>query len=206
MNRIVRNLIVAAPLAAAALVMAPGTASAVEPGPVIVLPAGPGDPKPMDFAAPAVPTQPDGPDEFSNGAPEPTHPKPNTPQGPDDKAPAPKPQDPQGPDEFSNGEPEPTRPDGPDDLTAPEPCPTHGECTTGDEPADEPDQGCFEGCDLPEEPSDSTDTIARPTRIDAGTGATGEDSLELTWLLAGGALVTASGAAFAARARARSKA
>ncbi len=43
-----------------------------------------------------------------------------------------------------------------------------------------------------------------PTRVDAGQAAEQSDSgLELAWLLAGGALVTATGAAVALRARKR---
>ena len=50
-------------------------------------------------------------------------------------------------------------------------------------------------------PATATRAIALPTRIDAGLAPTQPDAdhLELSWLLAGGALVTASGAAFAAR-------
>ena len=89
----------------------------------------------------------------------------------DDKAPPPE--DPDRPD------------DGPGEIKDNEPCPTHGSCE--DDPGDE-------GKD------DPSDEIRKPTRIDAGAG-TSDKGLELAWLLAGGALITASGVAMAATRR-----
>jgi len=193
MNSKIRTLMIAVPLATAALTIGtPGLAMASDqPGPVIVMPVE-GDPKPMDIAVP-TPT------------PEPQ------PEVPDDKAPVPQddepaPQDPPiGPDDVTDvpdcthgcdGEDVPDDKDGPND---------------GEEPGDFPlDQGCFEGCDLPEDPQDvdpEVKSIAIPTRVDAGLadGSTGAGA-ELSWLIAGVGLVTASGAAYAARTRTRSRA
>ncbi len=160
MNTTIRNLIVALPLATAAVTMIPGTAQA-DDGPVIVLPPPSGDPQGPVIANPT----PDGDD--------------------------------------------PVHPTGPGDLTAPQPCPTHGDCggtDGGDEPADQPaDQpDADNGGGL--HPAGEVGSIAVPTRIDAGVAAPAHEQgnrLDLAFLLAGGALVTASGAAFAARARAR---
>jgi hypothetical protein len=163
MNTTIRNLIVALPLATAALAMTPGVAQA--DGPVIVLPPPGGDPQGPVIANPT---------------------------------PAPQPQ-----------------PHGPGDLTAPQPCPTHGVCGDhGDEggktDGGSGDNGGHDGGHKPQgnQGGDTkVSSIALPTRIDAGLApATQEDpDLQLTWMLAGGALVTASGAAFAAR-RVRSRA
>jgi hypothetical protein len=154
MKRTIINLVIAVPLATAALTMTPGVALA-DDGPIIVLPPSePGD-------------------------------------GPDDK---------DGPHT------DPVDPTGPGDITAPQPCPTHGggaECVPdggdkpGDQPGDKPgDPGKPQGGD---KPATQVESIALPTRIDAGVAPATDDSLELSWVLAGGALVTASGAAFAAR-------
>lgn len=213
MNRIARTALIALPLSVAALTATTGTAHAEtpapNPGPVIVMPSEPADPGPQDIANPA----PVPPKDIAN--PEPVDPDPAP--VPDDKAPAPQ------------DDPNPA-PEGPGDITDTPDC-THGcdedptpdfplDSGEGDGGEDEPDfpldGGCFEGCDLPEEettPTDDTDVarfvtevsgITTPNRVDAGLGTTGDNGLELTWLLAGGALVTASGAAFAARKRARS--
>jgi hypothetical protein len=153
MNTTIRNLIVALPLATAALTMTPGVAQASD-GPIIVQP---------------------------------------TP-------------DPTGPRDIANPTPDPVDPTGPGDLTAPQPCPTHGDCggnggnggEDGGKGGDEPD--VHNGGGL--HPQGDVDSIALPTRIDAGLAPAQQDGatgLELSWLLASGALVTASGAAFAAR-------
>lgn len=195
MNSIIRNLIVAVPLATAALMVAPVAAQADGYDTIIIQPNG-GDPKPLDIANPTpAPTQPEGPDEVSNGAPKPTHPKPNHPTGPGD---------------ITNPTPEPDQPhDGPGDITDTPDC-THGcgEDVPDDKAGPNPqDEGCFEGCDLPEDPAGptgDTDPITTPTRVDAGLAAqTDNDGHDLSFVLIGGALVTASGAAYAARARAR---
>lgn len=97
-------------------------------------------------------------------------------------------------------------PTGPGDLTAPQPCPTHGvDCgdNDGGDNGDE-DKGGNKGGGNGghHQPGNTVDSIALPTRIDAGLASPAQDDrsgLELSWLLAGGALVTASGAAFAAR-------
>jgi hypothetical protein len=167
MNTTIRNLIVALPLATAALAMTPGTATA-DP-----VPSGPGD--------------------ISSPAPGPI-----------------------GPGDLTNPEPEPTHPTGPGDLTAPQPCPTHGVCGGNDGDDDgktdggSGDNGGNNGGHKPQgnQGGDTkVSSIALPTRIDAGLAPAAQDdaNLQLSWVLAGGALVTASGAAFAAR-RVRSRA
>ena len=170
MNSIIRNLIVAAPLATAALTMVPTSAMASD-GPVNIIAQPHTDPEqPIDKIA---------------------IPKPKPPVEPKDKIALPKP--PVGPDDKVGPKPKPVQPDGPDVITNPEPCPTHGDC--GDD-KDGPNNG---GDDSSDDKS-----VEVPTRIDAGEVANESDSgLELAWLLAGGALVTATGAAVAVRARKR---
>ena len=87
---------------------------------------------------------------------------------------------------------EPEDPDGPDDIKDEDPCPTHGDCDKdpGDKDEDEPGD---------------RDDFDKPNRIDAGTGAT-DDGMQLAWLIAGGGIVTATGAAYAVRSRARARA
>lgn len=212
MNRIARTFLIAAPLSLAALTMTPGTANAEsQNGPIIVMPSEPVEP-PQDIANPA----PVPPKDIANPTPAP---EPDPAPVPDDKAPVPQ------------DEPNPA-PEGPGDITDVPDC-THGcdedptpdfpldsgEGDDGEEDPDFPlDGGCFEGCDLPEDettPTDGTDDtdvarfvtevagITTPTRVDAGLGENNDNGLELTWLLASGALVTAGGAAFAARKKAR---
>jgi hypothetical protein len=197
MKTTIRNLAVAAPLAFAALTMAPVPAFASDP--VIVMPPIEPQPAPTDIALPTPkpdpePQVPQGPDEIALPEPGPVGP-----QGPDDIA-QPEP-GPVGPDDLTNPEPEPTLPDGPDDLTAPEQCPTHGvECGGQDQPEKTPEEGPGEGAD---EPGDAFDV---PTRIDTGLGDTDAaafDGATLALLLAGGTLLTVSGAAFVARNRSR---
>ena len=176
MNRIIRNLIVAAPLATAALTMVPTSAMASD-GPIIIAQPHTDPQPPIDKLA----------------IPDPVEPK--------DKIALPKPKPPVEPNDKVAPKPKPTQPDGPDVITNPEPCPTHGVC--GNDDKDGPGNG---GGD---DSSDDTgkvdsDRLEVPTRIDAGLAAEEPDSgLELTWLLAGGALVTASGAALALGARKR---
>jgi len=205
MNRIARNLIIALPLSAAALTMSTGAASAETPaptpGPVIVLPAEPVEP-PQDFGNPA----PVPPKEIANPTPAP-QPDPG-PQLPDDKAPVPQ------------DEPNPA-PEAPGEITDVPDC-THG-CDGDDTPDDKAgphdgedefdfplDGGCFEDCDLPEEETTPEDTevatfrtFTTPTRVDAGLGEHDDNGLQLTWLLASGALVTVGGATLVARKRAQ---
>ena len=170
MNSIIRNLIVAAPLATAALTMVPTSAMASDgPDNIIVQPHT--DPQPpVDKLA---------------------IPKPKPPVEPQDKIALPKPKPPVGPEDKVGPKPKPTPPDAADDFTNPQPCPTHGDC--GDD-KDGPNDGG----------GDDSSTIDVPTRVDAGQAVEqSEGGLELAWLLAGGALVTATGAAVAVRARKR---
>lgn len=200
MNTTVRNLIAAIPLAAAAVTMTPALAMA--DGPVIVL----SEPGPVD---------PDGPGEIAQPEvdPEP-HPQP-APHGPDDKDGPTNDDDPQNPDDKDGPKnDEPVDPDGPGGITNPDPCPTHGggpECTP-DEPTQptEPTQPAEPEIEVQSSgglhPQAEVKPVVLPTRVDAGLAPATEDGgLNLAWTLAGGALVTASGAAFAAR-RIRSKA
>ena len=86
---------------------------------------------------------------------------------------------------------DPERPDGPGEVKDKDPCPTHGPCD--DRPDDE------DGDDSDEDDSDGDD-FDKPNRIDAGTGAS-DEGMELAWLMAGGGLITATGAAYAVRRR-----
>lgn len=192
MNRTTRILIGAAPLAAMAVLTAPTSALADGPGPGsgLDLSAGPTDP---------------GPDP----APDPM---------PGDIAAPDGPTDPEGPGDDPEEEPGEHPGDGIDDLTAPTPCPTHGVDCGGEDPGEDPgdlDQGCFTDCDLPEEDpepevkvpyGDDAINVELPTRVDAGAASEPDDGLALSWVLAGGAIVTASGAALAVRRRARASA
>lgn len=165
MNTTIRNLIVAAPLATAALTFTPGAAMASDHGPVVIAqPTGHGDPQP----------------------------------NPGDKAPAPKPTEPKGPQDKAPL-PKPTKPHGPGDVSIPKPCPTHGVDCTPDDDKDGP-HGSGNG----DGGSSDDASLQLPTRIDAGTASQDEQGgMELTWLLAGGAVVSASGVAIAARKRTR---
>jgi hypothetical protein len=116
----------------------------------------------------------------------------------------PIPSDPEPGPELDDKAPLPVDPDEPnvpDDKKGPPQCPLHGPC--GDGPDDEKDPGDDDG-DKKDDDGDK-DGFKKPTRIDAGAGSS-DDGMELTWLLAGGALVTVSGAAFAANRRARATA
>ncbi|VXC42697.1 hypothetical protein [Aeromicrobium sp. 9AM] len=187
MKSIIRNLIIAAPLATAALTMVPASAMATD-GPVII--AQPHtDPDPIDDIA---------------------IPKPKPPVEPKDKIALPKPKPPVGPDDKVGPKPKPTHPDGPDVITNPQPCPTHGTCGDNDDKdgpkggggKDDSSDDTKPAADVAE--VESTETVEVPTRIDAGLAdEQTEGGLDLAWLLAGGALVTASGAAVALRARKR---
>jgi len=187
MNRIIRNLIVAAPLATAAFTMVPTSAMASD-GPVIIVQPNTDPEPPVDKIA---------------------IPKPKPPVEPKDKIALPKPKPPVGPKDKVAPKPKPTHPDGPDVITNPQPCPTHGTCGNDDD-KDGPNNGgggkddgtndTTPTVDVAEVPA--TDTVELPTRIDAGLADEQNDGgLDLVWLLAGGAVVTASGAALALRAR-----
>lgn len=176
MNTTIRNLMIAAPLATAALTMVPAAAMASEPGPVIIVQPHT-DPQPdLDIAAPDS--------------------EPVKPKGPQDKAPLPKPE---APDDKVGPAPKPTQPDGPDDITNPEPCPTHGvDCTPdGDEPNGD------DGGESKNSVDDVVDTVQVPNRVDAGLASEEQQDggLDMAWLFAGGLAVTASGVAFAVRKR-----
>jgi hypothetical protein len=133
-------------------------------------------------ATPAM-AEPAGPEDLTlpiHGDPEP---RPEI----DDKAPPPN---------------EPDEPNVPDDKAGLPQCPTHGDC--GDDPDDEKDPGDDDGDDGEKDPDDGDD-FKKPNRIDAGTGAT-DEGMQLTWLIAGAGLITATGAAYAVRSRARTRA
>lgn len=187
MNSTIRNLIIAAPLATAALTMVPTSAMATD-GPVNIIAQPHTDPEPpVDKIA---------------------IPKPKPPVEPNDKIALPEPKPPV--DDKVGPKPKPTQPDGPDVITNPEPCPTHGSC--GNDDKDGPNNGGGGGDDSSDDTTPANtvnkiqadDTVDLPNRIDAGLAAEQSDGgLDLAWLLAGGALVTASGAALALRTRKR---
>lgn len=213
-NRTARTalrLLVATPIAASAIAFGGGVAHAdgFDPdGPIVIAnpdgPKGPGDianPDPEPQPDPPAP-EPEGPGDFEQPQPgdEPD------PEVPDDKD-GPNGGDepgPHGPGDITN--PEDEGPDGPDDIANPEP---------GDEPEDKPadkgDKGGKE--DKGDKDVDVVNTggliaaedVPVPTRIDAGAGSTTEDEqgMQLMWVLAGGGVVTAAGAAFARQRLAR---
>ena len=202
MNTTIRNLMIAAPLATAALTMVPAAAMATEPGPVIIVPPHT-DPQPdLDIAPAPKPTKPKGPGDLAPA------PKPTKPKGPGDFSDAPKPKGPQGPGDISDA-PKPKGPKGPGDITAPKPCPTHGVDCTPDKDEPKGDNGT-EGNGGEERNSvdQVVDTVALPNRVDAGLASDQQEEggLDLAWLFAGGLAVTASGVAFAARRRTGSNA
>ncbi|KAA1399225.1 hypothetical protein [Aeromicrobium ginsengisoli] len=195
MNATIRNLIVAVPLATAALTMVPAAAMATEPGPVIIVPPHT-DPQPdLDIKAPAP--KPEVPEDKAPA------PKPADPKGPGNLSDAPKPE---GPDDKVGPAPKPNDPKGPGDLTNPEPCPTHGvDCTPDSDEPNDGDDG--ESKNSVDDVVDTRDTVELPNRIDAGLASEQQDAgLDLAWLFAGGLAVTASGAAFAVRRRTRGNA
>lgn len=145
MNRTIRTLIAAAPIAVAAVSMTAAPALAETP-------VHPGFNPGLEIAQPTVDPESEIPGDLTN--PE-TGPVVN-----------------------------PDIPPGPGDLTNPQPCPTHGVCGSSDD-------------DDPEEVDSSDEDFDLPKRID--TGAPSDGGLDLAWLLAGGAVVTAAGTAFAAR-------
>ncbi len=164
MNRTIRNLVVAAPLATIALTLVPvGAATAGPNGPnVIAIPKGGNDPHPgpKDIAIPKP--KPKGPKDIA--IPEPK------PKGPQDKAPKPaaKPQ-------------------------APEAAPAPASNVDADSAVVVSAKG-------------SPDSIDRSDDLFAGAetelvAQESEGGIDLTWLLVGGGVITASGVAFAARKR-----
>lgn len=117
---------------------------------------------------------PKGPGEFADA------PKPKGPQGPKDKAPAPKPKDPQ------------------DKAPAPAPAPAAQPQAQPESKApvktdEATEQVLWTAASLREKNFlPEVETLADDTVVD-------EQGMDLSWLLIGGALVTASGAAFAGR-------
>ncbi|TXL61219.1 hypothetical protein [Aeromicrobium terrae] len=179
MNSTITKLAIAAPLATIGLALVPAAAMAEVPGPVVIGQPAPG---PQDGPKDKAPVPQPGPQD-----------------GPKDKAPVPQPGPQDGPDDKDGPKTDPVDPDGPGGvITNPQPCPTHGvDCDGKDDPED--------GDEPTGEDRDDVGTVSLPKRIDAGEASATEqgDDLELGWLIAGGALVTASGAALAVRARRR---
>lgn len=186
MKRTITALVLAAPLATVAISLGAAPAMAEPAGPTI--------------------------DKIAAATPGPVNP--HLPHGPGDTAaPADEP------------DPEPL-PDGPDDkVSIPQPCPTDDDCTKdpGDEvphptpcgtPGDRGEDPPAEdqpkpGIAAEPEPADDDEpgdkVIPRPNCIDAGAGSS-DESLDLTWLMVGSGLITASGAAYAVRRRLRTPA
>ncbi len=110
----------------------------------------------------------------------------------------------------------PDLPQGTDDFEVETPCWQTDTCPPGDDDEDDGDDGTDDGGEDGtddggtddggdeggEEPggagSGTEDGFDKPTRIDAGS-ATGDNGLQLAWLLPGGLLVSAGGMAFASR-------
>jgi len=176
----VRTLLIAAPLALGALTLTAAPALAA----------------PVASVGPTELVQPEHD--------EPPAPNPGIPPGPDDIVyDVPDCNNPDNPffpcpdDEDDDPGLNPDIPPGPGDITSHPPCPTHGDCG-GDSGTDGTDGGT-EGGGEPE-----AGDIPVPTRIDTGAG--GGDGLELSWVLASGAVLTATaGAAGLTRRAARSR-
>jgi outer membrane biosynthesis protein TonB len=183
MKNIIRNLIIAAPLATAALTMVPAAAMASEPGPVIVVPPHT-DPKPdLDIAIP----------------------KPKPPVEPKDKIALPKPKPPVEPkDKIKLPDPKPTPPKDKAPLPKPTPPQDKAPLPHGNDADDDSSDVVKDDKSVDE----VVDTVELPNRVDAGLAADQQEEggLDLAWLFAGGLAVTASGVAFAARRRTGSNA
>lgn len=134
-------------------------------------------PKPAD-------PDPKGPGEFTDA------PKPKGPQGPKDKAPAPKPKGPQ--DKAPVPAPKPQ----PKPQSQPKAQPEPKAAAENDRPAE---QTMWTAASLREK------NFLPQVEIAADDVANDEQGMDLSWLLIGGALVTASGAAFAGRRIARNR-
>ncbi|TWH01938.1 hypothetical protein L615_001400000010 [Nocardioides sp. J9] len=218
------RLLVATPIAAAAIAVGGGVAHAdgFEPGPIVVAIPGDGEPTgPGGFTNPEPEPKPDpkpeGPGGFTNPEPGPKpDPKPEGPGGFTNPEPGPKPDPkPEGPGEITAGEDDGPRPDGPDDLAHPEEGDQpedQPQDQPGDEPADEPtaeDGGKGERPDGRTDVKDVdevggvTEEVPVPTRIDAGSADAGEPDLGLTFGLAGGGLLAAAAALLARQRLAR---
>lgn len=194
----------ALPLAFAAISLAAAPATAADQGGlVLAAPSDAGPSGPGSIAAPQDPIEPQdpqGPGDLTAEDPGPG-PDPAPTPNPGDLANPEKGDDPVGPGDEGNptGEDDPTHPTGPGDLTAPTPCPTHGVDCGGSE-GDGSDGG--EDGSGGSKPGEDHFEVEVPTRIDAGL-AGGTDASGTNWLVAGGALLTASGAVLGARTRAR---
>ena len=99
-------------------------------------------------------------------------------------------------------DPDPDESDRPDDkIPPPSPC-----STPDDEPSEEPEEDPLPQAQVEKDPGDEDDDdgdkvdIPRPNCIDAGAAST-DGGMELVWLMAGGGLITATGAAYAVRRR-----
>lgn len=187
-TRTTLRLLIATPLAAAALAVGAGVAQAETPafdpmpGPVIVLP-GDDDPRPE---GPGEITNPEGEDEPG-------------PQIPGDKdGPNPGDDDPQIPGDKDGPKPGDDDPQIPGDKDGPNPGDGPEE-VPGDEPEDEPkgDSEVPSGKDV-DQVKDAAH-IEVPSRIDAGAAATPtqDQDLGLAGVLAGGGLLIAAGAVVA---------
>ncbi len=98
----------------------------------------------------------------------------------------------------------PDIPEGPGDFEVETPCWQTDTCPPGDDEGEDGDEDGDDEAEDDGEPSVPTDTddgddFDKPTRIDAGSAVGDADGLQLAWLLPGGLLVSAAGAAFAAR-------
>ena len=172
MNRTIRNLVIAVPLATVGLTMVNVAAATAGPnGPVIIIQPNGGDPEPK-------------PDFPIKDAPKP--------KGPQDKAPLPKPKP-------KDKAPKPAvkpQPNTGVQVAAPKAAPKTDVATTtvasvevisAHGSADSIDRSDVLFVSGPAETKLAADTT--------------DDSMDLTWLLIGGGIITASGAAFAARKR-----
>ncbi|MCW2750348.1 MAG: hypothetical protein JWR83_1458 [Aeromicrobium sp.] len=178
MNRTIRNLIVAAPLSTFALTMTPGTAMAFGPQPPIGIPTPDPHPGPKEKAPMPQPKKPNGPGDLAIPEPKPAQPKPGQP----------KPAQPTGNTggQQAGGQPTGGTTEAADAVVK----------TTKTEPVITVPDACLTH-DLECNASAPVETVAAAAVQDE------QDGVELTWLLAGGALVTASGIAIAARKRSR---
>lgn len=205
-TRTALRLLLASPLAAGAIVLGgfAGTAHAdgVEPGPIVIAqPEDDGPQGPGEIALPDSEPQPDpapepdkGPGEITNPEDD-GDPKPHGPGGftnpEDDDEPGP-----QIPGDKNGPSPSDDDPQIPGDKNGPKP---------GDEPGDEPkDQPKDEPKDEPVADGDDVDQVAGttevPNRIDAGAGPVDDEGDgTLAWVLVGGGVLTAAGAAAAAQ-------
>ena len=151
----------------------------------------------LSLGATSAMAEPAGPasDQITSTKPGPVNP--HLPEDPEEQNP------PIDPDPEPDPDPDPDESDRPDDkIPPPSPC-----STPDDEPSDEPEEDPLPQIQVEKDPGDEDEDepgdkgdIPRPNCIDAGAGTT-DDGLQLTWLIAGSGLVTATGAAYAVRRR-----